>query len=571
MRSFGSTIILLVLAAALGVGLYLTSGDPEPTGEITESALDGRRLLTARRITIRGQAGVQPIEFERGDTLTFRMTEPLRDLASQARLRALASAWDTARLVQAYKPDEITEEYLAQTGLDDPEGELVAEFDDHTVRIELGAPGPLGQTVFARKNGTIYQMGRAAITTLEGTPDDFREALVFRSPAAAVRSVSIVHRRGEETVRLSFRRTADGRFELTEPLTARADAAAAQAVINGLLGLVASGFPRGNVHPQPAKADARIEISGDAGTEVIELWHQPAQMMLGHQSPRDLDFVLPAETFRRLFELPVEQMRSAVLIYVPPDQATEIRIDAASGAVKPIVFRRGAQTYLELREPVRSATHATAVGKLLEALRLLTAIEFVDSDPEKLAEYGLDRDYVVLSVMGPLGRRPEVVHVSRPVGEVCYARRADEPFVVAIPPECGAALHQPWTAYVDRKVYAGLPDQITAVRVSRGTDAVLFTRGGDGAWRREGRDPALDDFGDAVSELADLRAEAVLEPTAVADLGDPVSIELRTGDTVLQRFAVWRQGDRVLVRVSRLDVVFRLGRLTSASILPWLP
>jgi len=188
-RGWRGTLILAVIVAGLAFALSQLSG--EKTGpDLTESALDDRSVLQADVVTIRNLLDVAPIELRRTSAYEFELAEPLRDLASAAKVREIASAWDTAQLAPAHQPEDVTEDLLAQTGLDRPRGELTLEYPDHKVHIEIGEGGPLGYDVFVRKNGAIYWASKALYTALAGTVDDYRDNRVFLTDPSEVRRLT---------------------------------------------------------------------------------------------------------------------------------------------------------------------------------------------------------------------------------------------------------------------------------------------------------------------------------------------------------------------------------------------
>src|SRR5262249_39205173 len=137
--------------------------------------------------------------------------------------------------------------------------------------------------------------------------------------------------------------------------------------------------------------------------------------------------------------------------------------------------------------PVHAAAHAPAVSKVLEALGLLTAQSFVDAAPADYAGLGLADGHIAITVKGQVDPRPVTVFLGRSEGESCYARRADEPWVVTVPKQCADAFAQPWTEFVGRIVYqAPAVDNIWRLVYRRGDRTWTYARAADGAWHRDG-------------------------------------------------------------------------------------
>lgn len=563
MTGWRGTLLLLVLAAGLALALRWTGGDDTGDGDLTEPALDGRHLLDAQRIAVRPQPDAQLIELRRGAGYAFEMVEPLRDVASRAVLLSLGSAFDTARLIETYAPEDLTDDLLDQLGLRPPRAEINADFGEHTVRLEIGEEGPLGEDVYVRKNGKVYRGGKALYTVLQGTPDDYREHVLFRNDASTWRKLAI------ETPhqRLAVERGGGAEYRITEPISARAQPAECEALATAILGLTVGRFVGGNMTP-PGRADCTIEVDGGAGQESLQLWFQPDGSPLALLRPRELVFALPRADYSTLLLASADGLRSRLLIPAPPDDLAELQIDPGAGRGKALVLRRAANQLLEVAEPVRAPAHAPAVTRVLEALAVLTAQSFVDAGPEDYAALGLEAGPLSITAKGRIDTRAVTVLLGRIEGDVCYARRADEPWVVTVPKRCAEAFAAPWTEFVGRIVYqAPAIDNIWRLQYRRGDRTWTYAKGEDGAWHREGEAEVSETARAAVIALCDLRAVAVREPEA-EEPADEVHVELQLENGMLvQRLGVRPVGTRALVRTPKLAVTYEVDEPTAAKIL----
>lgn len=569
MRGWRGTVVLLVVAGGLVVALQWTGDESAPV-TLDESALDDRDLLSATRIVLRNGPGLQPIQLARATGYGFDVVEPLRDMAGEAKLQSMASAWDTARLIRVYEAADLDEDLLQQLGLDDPRAEVEIEFGAHTVRLELGAEGPFGTEIWVRKNGAVYQGSVALFSSIAGTPDDFREALVFRNRVSGLQSLEIVRKaNGNEDV-LALHRVGTGIYELTQPLRARAGRQIVESFCASVTGLVASRFLGGSMTPRP-NPDYEIVVRGALGDERVRLWRELDGTLVGVQSPRELAFAIDAGDFVRALEVPANQLRSRLLVRTAIDDIQQITLDPGAGRGQPVVLRRGRDQLFEMVEPLRVPADASAVGRLLDGLRGLAVVDFVD-DVEDLGAFGLGQGGATLAVVGQLSPETETVQIGRVDGERCYFRREGDAYAAIGPVACRDAFTQAWTEFVGRRPFRiDAIDNVRQLVFSRGEIERRFVRGDDGKWRADGEETPREDVFDAVAELCDVRAEEVLDPTQVGDAG-MTGLEMRSGNgMVLARLSIQALEERVLVRLNGTDAVFQLGRLASRAILPLLP
>lgn len=567
-----AAVILAALVGLLWLGLLLTRDRDGADLDPTEPALRGHRLGEAVRLQVRGQPEAQPIVLERAAGHAFAMTEPMRDLASQARLAALAAAWDGARLVRVHSREDATPDLLRRLGLDPPRAALRATFPDADIAVELGDEGPLGEELWVRRDGIVYQGSKALLSTIAGTVDDYREPLLFQTDLALVREVRIERRpAGGEREALALQRVGGGEWRLRQPLVARARADVSNSLVASVLGLQARQFVLGNVELRP-EPDYAVDVEGAAGRESVRLWRQAGEVLLGHQSPRDVAFTLGAADCERLLRLPSEALRSRLLNPHAPDELMRIALDPGDGG-RVAVLQRGANQVFELHQPIRVAANPTAVAQLLEALTTLTAQEFVAGEPGQGEASALTDGGWRVELVGPHGGRPIELRLGRDDGELTYARRTDEPYAVKVPRASAAALRQGWTRFVALEVYrAASLAVIQRLRYVRGEQRRSYAKGEDGIWRGEGESDEAAGVAEAVDVLGDLVAVEALEPDQVDGLGPALAIDLRAGnDMALASFELFARGDDVLLRRPGLEVAFKLSRRDGRDVLAPAP
>ncbi|MEM7202586.1 MAG: DUF4340 domain-containing protein [Planctomycetota bacterium] len=567
-----STLVLLLLVGALGLGLWWTQGDPHDQPSPTQPVLGGRRLADAERLVIRNQKDAQPVVIARGPGYRFDVVEPVTDLASVARLQAMSSVWDVAQLIRVYAPKDIDADLLAQLGLDRPRGELRLTAAGQEQRVEIGDDGALGDSIWIRLNGgEVYQGPADLYSAIQGTVDDFREPLVFLNSVDSLRELRVVrHLDGGAQDTLALRHLPNGGYRLTEPVAARARPDVAASLAASILGLRVHRFASGNLGPRP-DPDFEITVQGAAGAESVQLWRQGTGALVGVQQPRELAFSLKLPELTRLLEVPSRELRSRVLNPHAPDELSRIELDPGPGRGAPAVLQRGNDQLFALVQPVTSDANPTAVAELLRGLTTLTADEFVTeaATPEELVAFGLEPPELVLGVVGHIGRSTVQVHLGRDDGEHTFARRADEPFVVKVPKSSTERLRVAWPSLVSHRVWnTSFAARVAVVEQRRGIDGATFERDHDGVWRRRGTPDEVEGFGEMVGLLDGLRGEEVRDAAWLDAQPPALEVQLRAAsEQKLERFQVYATQDGTWLRPGSRRVVFRLQQRDARDLL----
>ncbi len=553
MKGLGGTLLLLLVLVAIGVAFWLSRGAPAAGDDsLTVSALDGRHLMRAARIAVQNDPNGAAIEFEQDGGGRWRVVEPVRDLASVARLEAIAKAYDTAQLVHAYEKRDVTDKLLADTGLDTPLARLEVHWpDDHSIEIRIGQKGPLGRDRFAMRDGEVFRVQEALMTSLQFTPQEARDPFVFQNLPEQVERIRLTRRTdsgAQESIALS--RPGGGAWTFTEPAGLRVDPERAAAFVQGLLGLRVTRFLQGRpselVGPTGPEAppDAVIEVEGLGGRERVVLRRDAAAgELIGESDVRDSWFAVEDRKYRAVLETPLLSLRAHWLLTLPLDETERIRIVVPGK--RPIELVRRAGKTLALAQPVASRAWPTAVSELLQALRGLAVREFVEDGAHDLDRYGLGEGRTEVTLHAARWNKPDVLYVGADRGDgATFLKRADEPNVVAIETKTADVLRRPWTDYVDRGVtHIDEPSTVRAITHVHGDRTVRFVRGDDGFWHRQGeteRVPIVDEINDLLVELT---AKAVL-PKAAWNVTDTATVRVEgLGGRVLDTLEVGPTAD----------------------------
>ena len=548
-------VMLLSLVGALGAVLYFTDSEAPVVERVESAALEGRSLYQAERIRWQFHER-EPVELGRVDGGPWKITEPIVDLASRGYLRSIFNAWDSARLLAV--PFEDDDEGRAKAGLSPPKLTLIVEWADRRLDIEVGDPGPLGETRFLRRDGKIWQGGTALLETMKVGLDDLRERQVFRHQfvnASKLQVEQVNALGGRETVGLA---KVSGEWRLTDPIQGRADPAVAQRFITDVLSLRVDFF-QPSIARQPGRvADIKISVEGDGAPEQLDLWIEQGQVW-GYLPERGHLFISDNRQYGQVFVNAMNTLRARILVPMGEstfEQLAEMIVDPGQGRGDRVRLRRESQTSSwRLLEPVDYPARATPVNEAAHALQRLIARKFVDDDGgvRPRAEdprYGMDGARWSLTTRRLNEQQMHTVWFGAEATQVdgeeamIYCARSDEPDNVAIVPKIALeTLQRPWTAYCDKSI---LQQNAQVERLDlehRDGRARTFIIQEDGSWALRGAPGNRDEVGEYVEDtLRDFVGKRVVDMREGFGEHDWAFVLMRRNGDALGRVRIWDPG-----------------------------
>jgi len=575
-------VVLLLLCASLGALLLLTDQTVEVKKQAETAVLEGRSLADAAMIRWQFRER-PPIELGRGPDGRFQMREPLVDLASAAHMKQICDAWDSAQMRKAPLADDADGRQKA--GLVEPQLEFLARFaDGHEIRVEVGAEGPLGTTRFLRSHGAIWEGGQALLESMRANPDDLREKAVFRNAFAQASEVRVEHlldSGNKETLHLKLAATG---WRLLAPLDGRADPNATQRFVTAVLSLRVDDFLPGVVRFPDREPRVRVTVVGAFGEERLSLWDERRELF-GSLPGRQLAFTSSSLQYAQIFDNAAENLRARILL--PFDQTAfaelvDIVVDPGQGRDNDRlrIVRESASGDWRLVEPVQWAAAPTPCNELIEAIQLLTAVEFCDDKdgPRPRVEdprYGLQAGRTALSTRTARETKATTLWFGADArhGEeaVVHACRVDEPDTIALVPVGSVTvLRRPWLDYVSKRVFTQSAT-LERLDLAHRDGRTRSFRIEDGRWRLVGADGARPEVGEfAQDELRDLvAAKAVDARGARFDAPDWTLRLLRVNGDELGALRVFEDAaDRPLTVQSgeRAAVAFELSTRQSREL-----
>ncbi|MGC6488934.1 MAG: DUF4340 domain-containing protein [Planctomycetota bacterium] len=556
-------LVLLVLAAGLVGVLAVTDREAPTEARVETAALGGRSLGRASRIRWQFHER-EPVEIGRAPDGRFQLQEPIVDIASAGYMTAIVNAWNSAQLLAV--PFEDDDAGREKAGLAPPKLKLIVEWgDEQRLDIDVGDPGPLGDTRFLRIDGKIWQGGNALLETMKVGLDDLRERQVFRHQFLQTNKLRVDQGNalgGREVVEL-VRSGKD--WLLKAPIEGRADPQAAQKFITAVVSLRVDYFQPSLARRPERDPDIRVAVDGAFGAEELELWVEQGQVW-GYLPERGHLFISDNRQYGRVFVNAANNLRARILVPMGEstfEQLAELVVDPGQGRGDRVRLRRAGQdSPWQLLEPVEYPARATPVNEAAYALQRLVARKFVTdtdvarpraSDPR----YGMDGARWSLST-----RRVHeaALHTLWFGGEadvqgeeaLVYCARSDEPDNVALVPEIALeTLQRDWTVYCDKTILKQAAQVERLDLRHRDGRARSFRIQEDGSWKLEGEDRDRSEVGDFVEDtLRDFVGKEAVDMRE--GFGDPdwEFVLMRRNGDALGRVRLWDPGadERLIAR-----------------------
>jgi hypothetical protein len=579
-----TTLVLLLVALALGGVLWFTNATPPLVERADAPALDDRSLAQCRRV--RWQfAKLRGFELVRQDDGRFGLVEPVVDRVSSGHLANIVDQWDTARLVAAELVDD--ERGRVDGGFLPPVATFRAEWPDgHVVTYDIGQAGPIGDDRFVRRDGKIWLTKDSVHGVLEVNEDDLRDCQVFLNQERVCDSLAVEHvgRNGNREV-IGLARDKDRRWRMTLPVAGRADPTTAIRFVTAVLALRADTFLSGMIQPPERVPDVVVTAAGGPGTERLELWVEQGTAF-GQLPGRIGWFQCDPRTYEAVFANEIDRLRARTLhgFDAVAEELAEIVIDLGEEHGERIHLLREsvvATPGWRLLEPVAHAASPTPANETVQAVNNLVAIEFVDGASADDPTFGLRAPKrLALGLRGFRDRQARTLWFGAATTgkgglELVYACRADEPgTVVLVPAPAVDQLRRPFTTYCDREVLR-LPVQVERVALERADGAQRSFGPAERHWQLDGVEGNRDEVRDFVNDmLRDLHGEAVLDlrgPPHGLSLG-PASWTLalcRGNGDELARLRVWERGadEPLVVQPGREEQIgFRVSKLVDRQL-----
>ncbi len=430
-----TTLVLFVLALALGAGWYFTRGADGSGGSGTRSRTLFPDLVESKITALiledpLGEVWPSTVNLRRATQGWHMITRDIADgLPVRARsetVRDLLAALKTLTPLRTVE-DSVNEAHLARLGLAPAQRRRIVlrSDDDRQFQLELGATGPAFDVmVRVGEAGPVYSVAKEILNSLQPPLAALEDAAVFAVSPLSV--TSLAFQVGESP---RFRATREfSRWFITHPFAAPGDSRRLEELRNRLLNARIMGRrdPQ-RVSPQAAGkpfGTLSIEVSDGAPIEARLFSESNDQFFIavdGEPSQYAVDPGLRAEFVR-----PFGDYREREWIPINPSEIRELRLTGPHRLHLALTGSHQNQPVHEVLIPsskpgvvMNRGTDPVRLGNFLENLRKLG----FDSYQNELEPFTPEW---TLEVFGPEGQADLVYEIGGASHGRCLARRKDE-------------------------------------------------------------------------------------------------------------------------------------------------
>ncbi len=247
-----------------------------------------------------------------GEKATWELQSPKVLSADGGNVHSLVSALSTLSSQDTIHLDDVSEEkktkLLAEYGFNN--AQLVEVITDHeTITLELGTKHPVGDTLFARKNGKeIYLIPGYFVSHLEHPLTYWRNKKLFTLSSHEIDSFAI-----ETSSKIDAKR-ADGWLVSTAGKIYPGDQESIDAILNAALFLQAKDFIYENKKDAPRlKKLGTLILRKEKSESTLTLFEADKKKLYATVSDRDPVYELDAAVKERLFKSVAELRRSKLI------------------------------------------------------------------------------------------------------------------------------------------------------------------------------------------------------------------------------------------------------------------
>ena len=443
--NFKTTLIILVVFILLG-GVYFFFGRPSPDAEQSNADTQKiREVYTLNKGTIRQirlsfkDESYQSLTLAKDTAGTWRLTVPLTADGDLPKINEMLQ-----NLLEKKVKQTLEAEDLAEYGLQPPNIriELWTEGEDPAKTFLIGDK-TVNYSVYAKEQSEshIFLIESSALDDFTKSPSDLRDRSVFKlSPAeVATLRLQVV---GQPEI-LCERQGAlnpdaaeeAGKWQMTQPVQAKADARAVGEIVSALDDLKVVTFEAdGDYEPANyglAQPQITVTLQSGASDHIQELQigsdaGMPGRIYVARTAPRAV-YAVNKEIYAKLNRTVFDVRDKRVIDF----QRTATHRFTLRQGDSEIVCQKNMYGDWEITAPVTLKADEAVVDDLLFGVDALRAVAFVDDQPKRLQSYGLDSPSIEASFMVP-DAKPAVLLVGKMKGDNIYvkAQNADPVFLV---------------------------------------------------------------------------------------------------------------------------------------------
>jgi hypothetical protein len=412
MKGLRSFLVLLVIAAALGVFLFYDSGREPGDDKKQEKVFADAKSDKIDQVTVKSVSGDKTtVQKQAGG---WQVTQPAPVGADEAELSGITS--NLASLEVQRVVDEQPAE-VKQYGLDPARIEVTFKQDGKERTLLLGQKTPTGSDMYAKvpDKPRVFLVSSFLESTFNKSSFDLRDKTILKIDREKVDRMEIDT--PERTLKFA-KQGADWR--MTSPVEARADFGAVEGIIGRL-----NTTPMKSVIPVDARNLAEYGMDKPAATVRVMSGSAQATLLIGKSAgegvvyaedpSRPLVFTVEASLFDEI-KKPAGDFRMKDLFDSRSFNTTRVEI-VRGGQTIAFEKAKGQDGWKQITPAAKPADTAK-VEALLTGLTSARATSFVDS----IAGTGLETPELTVSIAFEDGQKHEKVAFGRKGADV-YARR----------------------------------------------------------------------------------------------------------------------------------------------------
>ena len=329
-----------------------------------------------------------------------------------------------------------------------------------------------------------------------------------------------VTRKGE-TLRLQ--RTADGGWEMLEPVKTRGDRGTVDDMVTGLATarmdreIDANPAKPADFGLDPPEAEVKLDVKGRSEPLVLRVGSKnPTGVWVYAREGGKPAVITLSESIARDASRPVADFRDRTVIAFDRRNVSGIDLDVNGDQIGVVADEPGKWRIVKPRA-LRADTDL--IAEFLDKLEGAKAVEFVDDAPKSLQPYGLDKPSKVTVWVGKdKDRAARTLLVGRAVPEKkgVYVKREGEPGVILTAEAVWTVFPKTVGALRDKVVVSYASDKLARVEITHGRETLGLEKEGTG-WKITAPEALRADSG-AVTQilwkLRDLQAMAFLSESA---------------------------------------------------------
>jgi hypothetical protein len=453
-----STLLLLLLAAAVGVAIYQLERTVPATADLEAREWKPFSFTADQVDEILIESDQQAIRLSVSE-MFWRIGDPVNDVADPSRVAALIKAVSEAEWLEKINPDDLGDAAWKRTGLAEPKHRILFRGAGITLAecwtgTESVIEGACHISVPSLKTGErTHYIARTGITALLKTaPEQWRDNMLLTLPTESISLIGLQN--GHGLIELK-RDKPKAPWALTKPLLTRGHDERVNELLTTLMSLQITQASAGSVTAAAVPAESlRISIQTPGAATPLEVTLQTPEenektKTTATTSHRKGAFTITSERLPLLWAK-LNDLRDDHLARVDPERVSAVVVDSELSS-RAALHRAGDYWVLH-RHGAWVPANGGRVMRLFEAMNEHKVLEFASDSAANLEQFGLAQPYLTLGWLEqPEGAAdaPPVIPAAPPAVSAMprqllfgsnsegrwFSKYADEPFIYRVPGE----------------------------------------------------------------------------------------------------------------------------------------